>query len=267
MKCQVCNSEFALPRQAAEERHYSYEKPCVRWGFYEVIDYLKKSKIKEGVLDIGCGTGAFIKLLLQARISGEGIDFNREDIKKAQSDNLPCYQADFRSWHPERGYYCITAFHLIEHVEDPLFFLKKKRSLLDDNKSLLFVSFPNMERYSLHFGRELWDYPPNHLQRISNKGLQILVDRAGFAIKWKKVEPYKARWLAETSRIVYKILERFQLWNTVNSFPWLRYPIKLFLCLLYLVVQPYIWYWRLKPGEKQGDTVLYCLAPVTLGGQ
>jgi len=77
-RCKTCGSEFAIPRRSPPPDYYDYEKPEIRWEFYEVLRYLQRHGIKRGILDLGCGEGAFVGLLHDEGIEAIGIDFNEK---------------------------------------------------------------------------------------------------------------------------------------------------------------------------------------------
>jgi SAM-dependent methyltransferase len=72
---------------------------------------------------------------------------------------------------------CITAFEVIEHLENPGLFLNNINSLLND-KGLLIISCPN--------NKMLWrvhvDYPPHHLSRFSPQSLNQILEKSGFEV-------------------------------------------------------------------------------------
>ena len=254
-RCSDCRSDFAMPRLAVLGEYYDYEKPTVRWEFEEVCQFLVSRGIRENVLDLGCGNGAFVAHLLQAGILAEGIDINEMDIHEAQRRGLPCSAGDLCDLPEERCFAVITAFHVLEHVEAPSKLMEAVRERLIPGGRFL-VSIPNVERFHLRFRRDDGDYPPHHLSRISHAGMMMLARRSGMDVEWWRVEPYSASWKNDTSMTANRMLDALGIRVAVKSRPWLNYPVKL---VCYTAAQPYVWFWRAWPGKRQGYTALYCM--------
>jgi len=79
---------------------------------------------------------------------------------------------------------------------------------LTDN-GLFFVSIPNVERYHLRYMRDDADYPPNHLSRITHKGMLHLAKQSNFEVEWRRIEPYKTSWRMATSMTSNRVLQFF----------------------------------------------------------
>lgn len=224
LRCPECKSEFAEPRRSAPPEWYSEGREFYgwRWEFERFIDDLgnfvrlgKNSKIME----IGCGEGILLERL-NGRYKVWGIDFNEEAIRVARAKGLrvfPMTSDVFSAKNPELKFDVVAFFHLIEHLENPLEFLKDVLGILNPN-GFLFLSIPNPNRCMLKIGREDWDYPPHHLTRFSKIGIKRLLERAGFqvlrdlnqpveddVIYRLKIDPYKRLPLPTFIREIIKL--------------------------------------------------------------
>jgi O-antigen chain-terminating methyltransferase len=82
--------------------------------------YLDYYKGKSNVLDLGCGRGEFMELLLENGISATGIDLNEEMIKYCRGRNLPVIQCDLFDYMislSDNSLDGIFAAQVIEHLE------------------------------------------------------------------------------------------------------------------------------------------------------
>lgn len=159
------------------------------------------------LLDIGCGTGAF---MAQARDRGfvpAGLDFDADNIRIARErfglvDVHALSIDDFARRRQDARYDVVTLFEVVEHVADPRALLQSVRDLLAPGGVLAF-SMPNRNR-SLDTLRE-GDWPPNHLTRWSVRAVHTLVESAGFQLATIEVKPFDASEIAGWLRARFRL--------------------------------------------------------------
>jgi len=211
VQCGGCESSHAIPLQSAPSEHYNHEVPRWRWEFGELAGELKVRFPKGArVLEVGCHEGYCLKHLQDAGHQVEGIDFNTKAIATAQAKGLNCRVATIEQVHPTQKFDCLYFFHVLEHVEDPHDFLQSSASLVKDD-GLLALSVPHPDRIMLSCGRDTWDFPPNHLHRYSIKGLQQLLNRAGFQVLQIVSHPKDMNLRTYVSFYVYHLLSKVGL--------------------------------------------------------
>lgn len=193
-RCGHCRTEVACnlnPRPAVE--YQSIEWYGHRWEFDLVA-----SAIPHGsrILEIGCGEGHFARALHNKSVFYQGVDFNDKALRAAAAsvhredfDFLPTLDAA----HPPSDILC--AFHVIEHIPRPS---EALHSLLQQHQvRKVFMSVPNPGRATVKASaRESWDYPPHHLYRFSEQGLQEMMESLGFEKCSAAFEPLRGEELA-----------------------------------------------------------------------
>ncbi|WGL60835.1 class I SAM-dependent methyltransferase [Pigmentibacter sp. JX0631] len=97
-------------------------------------------------LEIGCSFGGVISNVLQhskAKII-HGIEPNREDYQYAKNEYLKAniFNVNFIDFIANQQYDIITSFEVLEHVANPVQFLRKAHSLLSDN-GIIHFEVPN----------------------------------------------------------------------------------------------------------------------------
>lgn len=143
---------------------------------------------KNNVMDIGTGTATIPKLIKDSlgcevyctEADEAVVRFINDELglKSACTVDVNNLPEDF----PEK-FDVITSFEVMEHIKDPIVFLKDINKLLK-NDGFMLISVPNLikTRYLEQTKvRELGDYPPHHLTLWTEKGLESALKRAGFA--------------------------------------------------------------------------------------
>jgi 2-polyprenyl-3-methyl-5-hydroxy-6-metoxy-1,4-benzoquinol methylase len=207
-KCPECFLEFSFPLKSAPPPHYKkFEKYFERWEFKKVLDFIPFKNAK--ILDIGCGEGYFLKLAKEKGFEAFGIDFNEKAIEIAKEkfglkNVYPYTIEEFIEKFPNEKFDIICFFQLLEHLDDPLKFMKNIKKILKENGYIAF-SLPNPKRFSLYFNlREPWDFPPHHLTRWDEKSINKLLNITGFEILKKEYEPLKIKEILEGGIMIKK---------------------------------------------------------------
>lgn len=97
------------------------------------------------ILDIGVGTGAASLFFAQAGkdVTGIGLDLNSYGLpfELLEKLKIKLHEVTFESFGSDKKFDAIWASHVLEHTQNPGFFLDKAKSLLED-KGYLFVAVP-----------------------------------------------------------------------------------------------------------------------------
>lgn len=120
-------------------------------AFIELIDEVKDKKI----LDIGCGTGKLVELLMGKGAEVEGVEVSGYAVGIASSKDLKVIRGDIMSHTDSSVYDIITAFDIIEHVPDIKAFLNKVRTILKDDGVFIFLT-PDAGSGKALIERENW---------------------------------------------------------------------------------------------------------------
>lgn len=126
----------------------------------------------ERVLDVGCGQGGLARHLPQAIYVG--LDPNSAITGAAPDVRIETAAAHAAS-HPEE-YDAVCAFHVIEHVADPLGFTGDLLNCLKPGGHL-FISVPGRHSPITDIPNFVLNAPPNHLSWWSEEALRALADR------------------------------------------------------------------------------------------
>jgi len=153
------------------------------------------------LLDVGCGNGAFLQLAKAAGWDAQGVDFDPLALAAARARNLNVHEGGLEQFasHPEK-FDWITCSHVIEHVHDPIRWLKDMHALLVPGGSL-WLQTPNIDSIGHEkFGPDWRDLdPPRHLVLFNAKVLGELLKSLNFEVKMKNLPAMSAMSVYATS--------------------------------------------------------------------
>jgi 2-polyprenyl-3-methyl-5-hydroxy-6-metoxy-1,4-benzoquinol methylase len=153
------------------------------------------------VLDIGCGSGVFGRILKQSERAKEvyGIELNREAASLAEKHLDKVYQANIESWTPEIQSESMDAMimaDVVEHLLDPWKTLKSISSFLQPD-GIFIVSIPNVRCWRVTLPLLLkgeWRYAEwglldkGHLRFFTRKSATRLLEEAGYSVEETRVD-------------------------------------------------------------------------------
>lgn len=143
------------------------------------------------VLDVGCGSGKFIELLLQKILYGVDISDKYLDIakergyKEVYQTDLSCDQLPF----PNKLFDSVICMEVLEHLFDPVHALAEINRVLKPNGTLV-ISVPNIGwlpcRLSLLMGYfsdfQNTTLVPSHIRFYTIKRLKHILFQTGFKV-------------------------------------------------------------------------------------
>jgi len=145
------------------------------------------------ILDIACGTGYGSYQIVQAdkflNSLVTGVDIDEEAItyakKRYKHPSIRFVCADALFYVDQQGYDTIVSLETIEHLKDPISFVKNLYALLKNN-GILIVSAPVTPSR---------DGNPHHLSDFSPAGFKRLFETSGFTLKSEfiQVQPYSLK--------------------------------------------------------------------------
>jgi len=107
----------------------------------------KYSKKNNSILDVGCGNGKFIEAMSRVAPGSKisGLDFSDAEIKEAQKNGLDVSKANFENGIPvpKNKLDLVYAGEILEHLQDPDFFLEEINRILK-NSGHLILTTPNL---------------------------------------------------------------------------------------------------------------------------
>ncbi len=135
------------------------------------------------VVDIGCGRGDLLALICE-RGGNRGFGFDPSYAGKTEPGRPYTIQREyFGADHAARiKPALVSCRHVLEHVEDPVAFLRSLREALAASgaKTVLYLEVPSGEELLSALG--LWDYLYEHVGYFSARSLDAVLRAAGFEV-------------------------------------------------------------------------------------
>lgn len=149
-----------------------------RWEYDLASKYIKPNS---KLLEIGCGRGWFLRRMEKKGVKSVGLEFNAEAITAKVCDSevyLECIEE-----HIGRGfkYDVIVTFQVLEHVEDPVSYLRSALSLLNENGKLI-LSTPNDDFMPHKNYEDAFNFPPHHVGHYNEHTFKNIGNVMGFDI-------------------------------------------------------------------------------------
>ncbi|MEM6450155.1 MAG: class I SAM-dependent methyltransferase [Cyanobacteria bacterium P01_D01_bin.105] len=136
------------------------------------------------LLDVGCGTGEFLSVSSRDGWEVKGVEMSSDSTeiaaKKVGSQNVVCGDI-YSPKLANRKFDIITSYHVIEHLLDPLSFLKQSYLLLKEG-GVIFLETPNFGSFGARVRQGNWSQikPPQHISFFTPFSLLFSLKKAGF---------------------------------------------------------------------------------------
>lgn len=198
--CENCGlgHTFSSPENLAP---YYAEYHGRRHGFttdycdFRRIRWVEKSVESNGnprkLLDVGCGSGTFLKTAKRRGWLAVGTEMNIENF---QDSGLEVYEDldKIREKYAAASFDAITLWHTLEHFKNPRAILMKARELLAENGSLL-VAVPDFGGFQSQMFGQNWLHldMPRHLFHFNFNALRTLLKQCGFSVKWRRNQEFE----------------------------------------------------------------------------
>ena len=219
-ECQNCNFRLTNPRPDAHSigsyykseqyiSHNDTSKGLINSVYRVVRNYTLQTKLNlintlnkgvGNILDVGCGTGAFLETC-QAKgwkVTGMEPDADARGIA-AEKLNSAIY-TDLNALVGTAQFNIITLWHVLEHIADVNTIVEQLHQLLTEGGTIL-IAVPNSDSYDAAYFKEYWAAydVPRHLHHFTPSTIQLLFNKHGFKLKDKKPMVFDAFYIAMLS--------------------------------------------------------------------
>ncbi len=230
VRCLECGLVYVNPRLSPGSLRALYDEAYYRGvGFDEHVNYVaeiledspKKRGESESILanvrqlvelaptaswlDVGCGMGYLMQYLKGQGIQVEGVEFSPQACQSLRERGLEVFEGvitDLVLDAKQESYDIITAIEVVEHLSDPMQFLKRVYTFLKPG-GLFYFTTGNVDDVR-HEGVN-WGYflPEGHTYYFSPKTMNTYFCKIGFDL----LDPYSVYMVNR----VFRVLKRLRL--------------------------------------------------------
>ncbi len=152
------------------------------------------------LLDIGCGTGNFLKACADAGWQTKGVEADPAARKKAIENSGTEVQVDLLQAYKGKKFDVITLWHVLEHLhqlEDSLL----KITALMAKEAILVVAVPNSGSFDAQYYQQYWAAydVPRHLYHFTPDTLSLLLAKYGLKVVDTKPMKFDAFYISMLS--------------------------------------------------------------------
>ncbi len=133
----------------------------------------------QGIIDIGCGKGEFLQLFTRlGNCTGTGFEPTADPLEERDLSDIIIVSDTFTEHYFDIPAKCYASRHVLEHLSDPVPFLKTIRQAMNGKDALLFLEIPDgaymLEQCSI------WDVIYEHYTYFTPLSLRYLLEHTGF---------------------------------------------------------------------------------------
>lgn len=198
MPSELEDKEFYDENKQSKNIQINFKIPLLRErskeDTYRRIEFVKKVVSKNSkILDIGSGYGFFIGGMFKEKFDVTGIEVSKERRKISKKiSNAPVINVNLNNSTDIEKYDFVVIFHVLEHLVNPVDFLKKVKKIMKPKGKIL-IEVPNLKDFQLcqnKFYRN-WYWQRAHLHYFSPKALKKILTKSGFKkIKIQGIQRY-----------------------------------------------------------------------------
>jgi 2-polyprenyl-3-methyl-5-hydroxy-6-metoxy-1,4-benzoquinol methylase len=231
LECNNCGLVYLSSLNHIKQNHY--ENSGMHEEELNVANWLKETQTDDErryqffkekitnmtVLDFGCGAGGFIDFAKQSASSVAGVELEKALQSSFEKRKLNVFSNLSSAKECNKKYDVITAFHVVEHLQDPKSIIKQLSELLSGRGEMI-IEVPSSDDALLTLYEnkafQNFTYWSQHLFLFNEKTMTELIKQTGLKLNWiKHIQRYPLAnhlyWLSKDKPGGHK------KWNFLNN--------------------------------------------------
>lgn len=153
------------------------------------------------LLDVGCGCGTYLARMAKYGWDATGVDRSEDACEQASAHfGVTALAGPFPNMDIDGKFDLVTAWQVVEHLDDPIASLNRMRELLAED-GFVVIAVPNFACWaSYHFDEDWLGLDlPRHVNHFTMQSLEKVVNRAGLQVVHKRTVPHGG-WIRHSAR-------------------------------------------------------------------
>lgn len=229
-KCQDTGYRFYYPAVLMGDDLFYQELEKFPWYYmenkweYEIADNYLKHEAR--VLEIGCGSGGFIKKVKNKCSVIEGLEMNSKALLSCIEFGLKVYPDSIECWSKNKksDYDVVCSFQVLEHVADVRSFIEASLEVLKPG-GLMIISVPNNDCLIFKSNDVALNIPPHHMGMWDVNSLISLQKYFEMDVEGIHLEPMQAYHVGYLNNV---IVENFRNDTTNKNFFYSKFVPKFY---------------------------------------
>ncbi|WP_046755290.1 class I SAM-dependent methyltransferase [Kordia jejudonensis] len=172
------------------EKMYHWVRSYMLSKKMAIVSQYTKTETKQ-ILDIGCGTGDFLKMAQAYKWNVAGIEPDEQARKIAsEKTGIEIQHNDWLTEIEDQSFDAVTMWHVLEHVPNLEEYIASLQRIVKPNGTI-FIAVPNFKSHDANHYKESWAAfdVPRHLWHFSQKSIKVLFEKK--QMKVVKILPMK----------------------------------------------------------------------------
>lgn len=201
---------YVVHSKEDSDEHFKYRRTRFGSERVNILEALCGDLTDKQILDIGCGTGFFISSAAEKCKHVYGAEFS--DIRRGEAmrrTGLTVFSQSLEKL-PKRDFDIITAFDVLEHVPEPIPFMRSIDEILNPD-GYLFLFVPNFDSFSMTVMRE---YSPavdstEHVLLYNHSSLRFLAKIFDYEIVYTETQGMDIDNILSMSEYLHKPTDKY----------------------------------------------------------
>jgi SAM-dependent methyltransferase len=190
-----------------------------KWEFNVALSQIKNKWSK--VLEIGCGKGAFLKLLNDNNIENVGLELNEESVNTLVADGVKVLNQSIQDFakENEESFDAVVSFQVLEHVYEVKDFLEAAIRALKKG-GIFIISVPNNDAFIKWAYPSALNIPPHHsgLWNLETlKSISSIYKLKLYSVYYEPLQSYHYDWFYDVFK--NRMLKKYGKWVKIFFLP------------------------------------------------
>jgi 2-polyprenyl-3-methyl-5-hydroxy-6-metoxy-1,4-benzoquinol methylase len=225
LSCNTCDLHYYSPAIFGSESFYEQLQKHDWYYLDNKQEYITASRYigaGDTVLEVGCGKGAFAKLINTDNYVGLELSRNAQAMAEEKGINVLNEFIETHSATHRGNYDVVCSFQVLEHVPDPCSFIDACMACLRPG-GILILSVPSEDSFLSIAENTILNMPPHHLTRWTDNALIWVIEQYGLekiALEHDRLADIHVEWYSNeiVKAVINKMFRRKQK-SLDNTFP------------------------------------------------